>query len=288
MPEVVEELRALARDLLAKGTVKTVIGYKAERLANRVSPLIITSPDRAGELVWNKYCLNNLAVYLTRGEVMRRGPAAVVVKGCDARAVCGLLQEGQIARQNVVIIGMVCEGVGEPLLEMCKSCDVHVPRLADYIIPKEAQKPAEAAKTPAEADAEVARLEALTPEERWKFWREKLERCIKCYACRQACPLCYCKRCVVEKNQPQWISTSAHAAGNFAWNAIRAMHLAGRCGACGACERACPQGIPLMLLNKKMAKEVALHFNYRAGYDPAATPALRTFDARGDNDELFR
>ena len=138
MPEVVEELRALARDLLANGEVKTVIGYKAERLANRASPVIITSPERAGELVWNKFCLNNLAVYLTRAEVMKRGKAAIVVKGCDAKAVCGLLQEGQVARENVVIIGMACDGVGEPTLEMCKSCDVHTPKLADHVIGKAA------------------------------------------------------------------------------------------------------------------------------------------------------
>ena len=286
MPEVVEELRALARDLLAKGAVQTVIGYKAERLANRASPVIITFPERAGELVWNKFCLNNLAVYLTRAEVMKRGKAAIVVKGCDAKAVCGLLQEGQVARENVVIIGMVCDGVGEPMLEMCKSCDVHTPKLADHVIGKAAA--AEAAPDENGRLAEVARLEALAPEERWKFWQEKFARCVKCYACRQVCPMCYCKRCVVEKNQPQWIATSAHDAGNFAWNVIRAMHLAGRCAGCGACERACPQGLPLMLLNKKMAKEVALHFKYRAGYDPAVAPAVKTFDARGDSDELFR
>ncbi|MCY3017642.1 MAG: 4Fe-4S dicluster domain-containing protein [Planctomycetota bacterium] len=233
-------------------------------------------------------------MYLKRDEVLKRGKVGLVVKGCDARAVTGLIQESQVARERLVLIGMACDGVGEPLLDMCKHCDVHTPagpgadahRLAcDYVSGK---------ATVADAKPEdegwlddVRKIEALMPPERWAFWQEKLSRCIRCYACRQVCPLCYCKRCLVEKNEPQWISSSAHEAGNFAWNIIRAMHLAGRCIGCGACERACPQDIPLTLLNKKMAESVARHFKYRAGYDPTAAPAVKAFDKADEND-FFR
>ena len=96
--------------------------------------------------------------------------------------------------------------------------------------------------------------------------------------------MCYCTRCIVEKNVPQWISTAAAAHGNYAWNIVRAFHLAGRCTLCGACEAACPQGIPLMLLNALLAEEVAEEFGLRPGYDPEAKPVIGSWSPDDDND----
>ncbi|HEY3320935.1 MAG TPA: 4Fe-4S dicluster domain-containing protein [Planctomycetota bacterium] len=290
----VDELRTLARELLSSGEVKAVIGYGAGARPDRTTPVIITSPVDVDQLVWNKYCDNNLATYLTRSDVTRGLKVAIVAKGCDVKSIVGLLQESQITREQIVVIGMSCDGVApasvpagleQSVHERCKFCDVHTPKLQDKLIGKAVAADAAPGK---DFYADVDKIESMKPDERWKFWQEHFDRCIKCYACRQVCPMCYCKRCVAEKNQPQWIATSAHAAGNFAWQAIRAMHLAGRCAGCGACERACPQDIPLMLLNKKMSREVETQFKYRAGYDPAAAPAVRAFDAAGDSNEMFR
>lgn len=80
--------------------------------------------------------------------------------------------------------------------------------------------------------------------------------------------MCCCDRCIADMNQPQWLDTSAHPLGNFAWNITRAFHLAGRCINCGECERACPVDIPLMTLNRFLARQVRDHFDgYLAGYD---------------------
>jgi ferredoxin len=81
----------------------------------------------------------------------------------------------------------------------------------------------------------------------------------------------------VDRNQPQWINASGHTLGNFEWNMVRAFHLAGRCVGCGTCERACPVGIPLMLLNQRMAKEVLDSFDHFAGMTSTQEPVLAGF-----------
>ena len=65
------------------------------------------------------------------------------------------------------------------------------------------------------------------------------------YACRAACPLCYCTRCIVEDNRPQWILPWASTLPNIEWQINRVMHMAGRCTGCTECERACPMDIPV-------------------------------------------
>jgi Fe-S oxidoreductase len=117
------------------------------------------------------------------------------------------------------------------------------------------------------------------------FWKTEFSRCVKCYACRQACPLCYCRRCIADKNRPTVIDTSASLCGNYAWHINRAFHLAGRCIGCDECTRACPAGIPLRLLNLSLARAAEGEFGYRAGVDPALPPLIGSFSA--DDQEGF-
>ena len=114
----------------------------------------------------------------------------------------------------------------------------------------------------------------MTPEQRWQFWQEQFAKCVRCYGCRASCPLCYCEKCLAECNQPQWIPAASHQIGNLDWHIIRAMHLANRCVNCGDCSRACPVGIPLHLLNQKLAEEVFKQFGARSGMKAAQEYAL--------------
>lgn len=279
---MIEELRRKAHELLEKGEVDLVIGYGEGSDPTRTMPVFIRRPEECDQLVWNKYCYNNLTSYLTWPELKTAGKRAVVCKGCDAKAIAVLCKERRVDRQDVVVIGMSCEGVGDPLFAKCEFCDVRTPKNCDIQI-----GPQLPALSKDELFEDVRQFEAGDAAERWEFWRRQFLRCIKCYACRQACPLCYCTQCVVERNQPQWIASSSHPKGNFAWNVVRAMHLAGRCIGCGECERVCPSNIPLMLANKKVAQVVKEQFGYESGYDIDEPLPMASF-MPDDSDELFK
>lgn len=289
-----DSLRKLARELLEKKEVYLIIGYGKGSLYGRTTPLLISRPEEVDRLVFNSFCLNNLAAYLVQAKKERQGSGkiAIVAKGCDIKAIVGLIQEGQIQREEVTILGIVCAGVGagftpalgfKPapssldgggnLVEKCLSCQDQIPKIYDHLVGETQEIKIE------ERDPllKVKEFEALSPEERWNFWKAHFQRCIRCYACRAVCPLCYCNKCIANKTQPGWVASSGHFKGNFTWNIIRALHLAGRCIGCGECERACPMGIPLSLLNLKLAKEVKELFNYIPGYDWETSPPLTIF-----------
>jgi ferredoxin len=226
--------------------------------------------------------------------VSKLGRAAVVVKACDAKAVAGLIRESQLKREDVVLIGVRCGGVTrspegddplspENMAPRCEGCAAREPGLADHLVgPLPPAPPANGKRA-----ARIAELDAMTAAERWSFWKAELGRCLRCNACRQACPLCFCERCVQDKSEPQWIETSPHGRGNFAWHMTRALHLAGRCVDCTECERACPVEIPLSLLNRKVAMVVEQRFAYRTVDDPRVAAPIGTF-RQNDAEEFIR
>jgi Fe-S oxidoreductase len=271
------QLQQKAKELLTDKKVDLVIGYGLIETGH-IGTIFITTPEQSDRLLWNDQCVGNLVVYLKRKEVKKLGRPAIVVKGCDARAIAVLETEHQLDRENIIVIGIECAGirVRNELQEKCKTCDVHQPPHCDFVI----EQSEKSTFPPVDSSSRYARLEkimSLSTEQRLDYWKNEFSRCIKCYACRQNCPMCYCDVCVADKNRPVRIDTSATLKGNFAWNILRAFHLAGRCVGCSACSTACPAGIDLDLLNLSLAKASEEHFNYRAGLERHSEPLVGTF-----------
>jgi len=278
---VEEQIRDAARHYLENGDVSCVIGYERGPRGD-VRPAFIYEAGDVARLVWSADCNLNLVAYLHNFKrPPRRGApipkVAVVVRPCDARAVNLLIHEEQIRRENVKVIGLTCAGseIHGQMRLACQFCQDRVPVIYDVLI--ESDRPVEVPD--AQDDyADVVEMESWTPQERLAYWVKEFDRCIRCYACRQACPGCYCFECVAEQVDPHWTSIALELPEKHFFHVMRAFHLAGRCVGCDACQAVCPMDIPLSKLNRKLAKEVETLFGYRTGDDPEAAPPLATFD----------
>lgn len=274
---MIDKIRAKAKELLESGQVSCFIGYE-EGTRGKVRPAFVYKPEEVSRLVWDERCSHNLAVYLhqfksplKRGEKPPR--VGILIKPCDSRSLNILFHEEQIEQERVYIVGLTCEGVkvNSQLQQRCQRCSDRVPLVYDLLVGEEP-------KTLGQEDyADVVHLEGMTPQERLAFWVSEFDRCIRCYACRQACPACYCFECVAEQLDPSWMSIAIDLPQKQFFHVMRAYHLAGRCSGCNACEEACPMGIPLSLLNRKIAREVEALFGYRTGQDAETPPPLAAF-----------
>ncbi len=269
------QLREKARHLLESGVVSAIIGY-GEGSLQKVTPILITQADQANRLIFNENCLHNLTVYLTHPSFRSFRPIGVVVKACDSRSLVGLIQENQVQREEVRAIAVSCSGVrvNGKWATKCLSCPDRIGPIADDVIGPSEPKTALSSDP---RDREIALIESWSPSDRWNYWISQFRRCIRCYACRAVCPLCYCQPCISDRSRPQWIPTSPHPVGNLSWNIVRALHLAGRCIGCDECARVCPAHIRLDLINRRLAKEVSDRFHYTPGKDPHIRPPLSTF-----------
>ena len=123
----------------------------------------------------------------------------------------------------------------------------------------------------------VEDFEKLSSKEKGNFWDREFERCLRCYACRQACPVCYCPDCFAQRNMPEYLNAKVSTEENKKFQMVRMQHVFGRCTDCRACENACPVGIPLSLITMKIAKDAFELFGYVSGIDEETRPPLSSF-----------
>jgi ferredoxin len=316
-------LRETAEKLLKQKQVSLFLGYEKASLPFRTTPLFLTRTEEVERLAWNPFCTTNLSVYLPRlfkapvdARDAKNAPppptVGVVVKGCDIRSVLTLLQERQVRRENLVLVGIECPGMvdrrkaekalgehealgaGEDergniravvddgteimlrredvVADACRECRSPAPSIHDVML----GSPVDGKGTDA-ARQRTADFESMPLDARWARFQEVVSRCIRCNACRQACPMCYCKTCLFDQEKPRWIGAGTDISDVAIYHLVRALHMAGRCTECGACERACPMGIDVRLLARKLCVEVEDLYGYRPGEAIDSIPVLSSF-----------
>jgi coenzyme F420-reducing hydrogenase delta subunit/NAD-dependent dihydropyrimidine dehydrogenase PreA subunit len=276
--EKTRAIQAKVAELLATGQVGCAIGYEVGP-RGRTRPSFAYQPEQVESLVWNPGCTHNLTTYLrdklrpVKGKEPPR-PVAVVVKPCDSRAINVLVAENAFPREQVHAIGVVCEGIrGEDgnLQTRCVNCDERVPCVYDSLIGDPSTVVARSASPVVPG---ITRLNESTPAERMEFWLSQFDRCIRCYACRQVCPMCDCPTCLYERDDSTWVGMGIGVNEKRTFHLGRAYHLAGRCVGCNECERVCPVDIPISYLNQRLAGEIEKNFAFRAGLAPVVSPIV--------------
>lgn len=242
-PEQTQQLRELAGRLLAQQEVDLVLGWENGTVRER--PLFARTVEQAGRLVLpqDPGASLNLATYLHQ---LHGKKTALVVRPADARAVNVLIREGQLLRKDLYLIGIEGEA-GAGLL----------PAAAYDVVLGE---PAVLTEATLSVTPLLDEMEGWPVGQRAAFWHAQFDKCLRCYACRQACPMCYCAECLSEQLNPGWQSIAIEADEQAFFHVMRAFHLAGRCTGCNACSNACPMDIPLQLLNQKVAREMERFF----------------------------
>lgn len=299
-----------AKELLADGTVNRVMGWKRGEFSYDITPAVFeTVEELDAGFVCDDLTQANVSKYLIK-ESRKEGKILALLKPCDTYSFNQLVKEHRIIRENVYVIGIPggpkidiekikAKGISgilsvknedytlkietiygtetmpfyEAISGKCENCKSKKHVVFDELIGEDGDV------LESNRFEMVEKLENMTAQERYDFWRDQLSKCIRCNACRNVCPACTCENCVFD-NPKSGIDNKA-AADSFEENMfhiIRAFHVAGRCTDCGECSRVCPQNIPLHLLNRKFIKDInSLYGEYQAGADTTSRAPLNDY-----------
>jgi ferredoxin len=245
------------KEWLEQGKVDIFLGYKMVEghplphffVKDRLEEVteLITGPAR--------YPLEKIATKLAAEHPdMKIG---MLARDCNVRALNVLFIWNQLNPDNVETIPVNC-------------CPSKLTNQADCSYLRPVGKNPYKETFGIENNMDIEDAEAFDQEERSKRWSYEFDKCIKCYGCRDICPVCFCKECSLE--HPDLVGTGDLPVEIPIFHLVRAVHMAGRCVDCGLCEEACPMDIPLRLLYRKVNKIVTDVFGYQTGISPDQSP----------------
>ena len=271
---VTDAVLARAKELLSNGTVNRVIGWEKGLFEDDQTPRVFTSVEELDkDFIYDDYSVATVSKYLIK-ETKKEGKILAFLKANDTYSFNQLVKEHRVNRDNVYIVAVPSNGEAQ-------KGKIHV--VYDEIMDTDGKISAKKEESLEDKEAfnkerfeMIAKLEAMTADERFAFWQNELSKCIRCNACRNVCPACTCEQCVFD-NPKSGVSQKA-AADSFEekmFHIIRAFHVAGRCTDCGECSRVCPQNIPLHLLNRKFIKDInSFYGEYQAGEEVGSRAPL--------------
>jgi ferredoxin len=252
--EMIEQVKQHVKSLLDEGKITAFLGLKD--VGGNVFPHIYEKSDE----LENGFSLGDLdepgdsrypiaRILMTALSADSEQTIGVLLRGCDERALNEILRWNQVkAGDRIVRIGIACPQA----LADAHECRKPFP---EEVVAGEKAQPV--------TNACVDAVEAKDLSSRLQYWLGEFDRCIKCYGCRNVCPVCFCNVCSLEEDA--LIRTGDLPPENPMFHLTRAVHMAGRCIDCNLCTEACPADIPLRVLYKKVAEIIQDEFGYITG-----------------------
>jgi len=249
---MIDQVKQKIKELLSKGSVKGVVALTQAN--GHIVPCLFQQGDNLEGLCLGdnkiagdtRYPLNKVLITLSRQYPEEM--FGVLVRGCDERGLYGLYRLKQLDPEKVVPVGISCPQ------SLALACECKKP-WPDDMTAGEASDGVE--------QKMVQAAEVNESAQRFAFWKDQFLKCVKCYGCRDICPMCFCFECSLECDG--LVSKGDLPVDIPVFHLTRAMHMADRCIDCGLCEEACPSDIPLRLLYKKTATIMDAEFGYTSG-----------------------
>lgn len=265
---MIKKVQKIAREYLKSGKVGVIYGLKKQ--GKHIAPHIFNNEEELKDLVISTQVhLLNICrpskknIIRLIEEKYPQIKIGMVVRGCDERALIELAKRKQINLDNIELIGVACNK------EEAIACNCYKPYPNHLDIGTKIEGVIE--------DKKKKDLLNKKLSERLSFWQYQFSKCIKCYGCRNACPLCFCKDCSME--QEVWTKIGEIPPEFPMFHFIRFYHLADRCIECGECEKACPVDIPLLTISKQIRNDIKELFDYESGLDvEQESPLLTSLD----------
>ena len=206
-----QELIVRAKELLEKGEVARVLGWKKGEQEFDAEPAFFETAESLDAFIYNGFCGANLSKYMIEAG-KKEGKTLVFLKPCDSYSYNQLLREHRVDREKAYIIGVGCKGklavskipfdgilqvtgadypenaenltietlygtqtipYKDALLERCHVCKGKEHVVYDELLGESADT------VDADRFAEVARIEAMSPEEKFAFFQAELSKCIR-------------------------------------------------------------------------------------------------------------
>ena len=266
-------MREKAAALMNSGEVAYVIGWRETRFPDKTAIFYVRDAADANLLTWNEYTIPLTAKFLCEDRYTDK-KIGIFARGCDSKAINRLLADNQAERDKIHILGIPCEGKHS---DRCKNCRNKNPLIYDELL-WEPEKTDGIPESP--RFFRVEEIESVnTSEARSAHWETVYARCIRCYACRNACPVCTCRECYVDMHRTGFQSKRHNPEENHIFGVTRAFHVGDRCIECGECERVCPMELPILGQTQKIIKTIEeLAGDYESGITADDENYLGKFD----------
>jgi formate dehydrogenase subunit beta len=238
-------------------------------------------------------------------ESSKKGRVILTIKPCDMPSVLQMISDAQIPREKVLIIIFECDFVinskairdtiqddfsaiemkqdtmivttmqkgnvtlnkGDQMAGKCKDskmCDL--PGTSDYYFVGTEKKRINQSKKISLKTTLVQ--DTLKKTELKQLVESELSKCIRCNACRNICPACFCSdQCIMDKPKliSPFIEKEVSLRNNILYHLIRFYHVAPNCTGCSECERVCPQNIKLSIFFKYLNRFIETEFGFEPG-----------------------